>query len=193
MIVGFSTSSAWTSVALISPEGEVVASSRVLAPMQASGACMALLDEILKGSGRTLKEATLIAADLGPGSFTGVKVSVTIAKTMAFALGIKATGASSFDLISLTQTVVMPSKRGEFFIRVPGQEPIRQEVLPEGEFVGFGPGIEDEVFPDASRFADLASELKPVQPELLVPNYLIEPSISQPKKPLSPVLERGGA
>jgi len=183
VIVAFSTSSPQTSVALISSEGKVVAARDTHAPMQASAACMRLLQELLEESGSDLKSVTLFAADLGPGSFTGVKVAVTIAKTMAFAGGVKVIGADSFDLIDPDGTVVMPSKRGEWFVRRPGMEAIRQELLPSEPYSGFGPGIEPPQYPLASAFAQLLDKLTPMEPELLVPNYLIEPSISVPKTP----------
>ncbi len=187
MIVAFSTSSQQTSVALIAENGSVIGAGDRLAPMQASGACMSLLQGLLSEHGHNLGEATLFLADLGPGSFTGVKVAVTIAKTLAFAHETQAAGADSFDLISRDQVVVLPSKRGEYFIRVPGQEPIRSSELPGGPYLGYGPDIPEPRYPSASSFASLLSLVQPMVPELLVPNYLIEPSISQPKAPLSPL------
>lgn len=148
---------------------------------------MKLLQEVLDESGKKLSEATHFAADLGPGSFTGVKVAVTIAKTMAFAQNAKCIGADSFDLIDPEATVVMPSKRGEWFVRRPGQEVLRQTELPDEPVTGFGPGIDELVYPRADRFAKLLANLDSIEPEHLVPNYLIEPSISTPKKPLSPL------
>jgi hypothetical protein len=186
VIIGISTSSPWASVALIADHGyEVIAASSEFAPMQSSASCMRQLRRLLEETGSTMRDATLIATDLGPGSFTGTKVSVTIAKCMAFALGIPVVGAMSFDLIDPNRTVVQPSKRGEFFVREPGMEPMRSETLPGGDFVGFGLGITDQVFPDAVRFAELLPTLVPIDPSLLVPAYLIEPSISIPKSPLS--------
>jgi tRNA threonylcarbamoyladenosine biosynthesis protein TsaB len=183
VIVAFSTSSPQASVALISPEGSLLGSRDTHAPMRASGACMRLLQELLDETGRTLKGATLFAADLGPGSFTGVKVAVTIAKTMAFAGEVSAIGADSFDLISPTETVILPSKRGEWFVRRPGAAPVRQRELPQDAYLGYGPDIEPATFPHAAQFAALLSAMEPVEPEFLVPNYLIEPSISIPKTP----------
>jgi tRNA threonylcarbamoyladenosine biosynthesis protein TsaB len=183
VIVAFSTSSPQASVALISAYGAVIGSARELAPQGASGACMRLLENLLAESGRKLADAELFAADLGPGSFTGVKVAVTLAKTLAFACGTSAAGASSFDLVSADGRVVLPSKRGEFFVRDPGAEPFLTGSLPDGEFVGYGAGIESPTYPDAERFAPIVAQLKALQPEMLVPNYMIEPSISIPKKP----------
>jgi hypothetical protein len=192
VILAFSTSSPQASVALLSERGEVLASDQKHAPMQASGACFELLEALLLQSGIELNQATLVVADLGPGSFTGVKVAATIAKTLAFALDVKAAGATSFDLVSPSDTVVLPSKKGEYFIRVTGREPSRSTELPSGAFQGYGLGIETQSFPHAANFGKLLENLIPVDPEYLVPNYLIEPSISLPKHPLSP-LDRSDA
>ncbi len=180
MIVAFSTSSPWTSVALFDERYELVASGRLLAPMRASEACLTILEQLSPD----LAGVNLFVADLGPGSFTGVRVGVTLAKTMAFTKGASVAGADSFDLISTGQTVALPSKKGEYFVRRPGQEPVRQVERPDGELIGFGPWFEgDETFPDASRFGPLLGSLTVLEPEALVPAYLIEPSITMPKKP----------
>ncbi len=181
MIVAFSTSSPVASVALLSSEGAVLAHAAREARTQASQACLEMLEELLRD--RSLAEATLFLSDLGPGSFTGVKVGLTLAKSFAFALGVSVAGASSFDLIAPDRVVVFPSKRGEFFVRQPGEPPTRTEALPPIPVVGFGPGIEPAVFPDAARFAPLLPNLQPVPPEALLPNYVLEPSISTPKVP----------
>lgn len=183
MICAFSTSSPQASVALIGPEGEVLGSGEELAPRAASGACLRLLEGLLQSTGMRLNEVSLFVSDLGPGSFTGVKVGVTLAKTLALSVSRQAAGVSSFDLINPLEAVVLPSKRGEWFVRRPGQEPARGAELPEGVFFGYGPGIEEPSYPHAKRFADLITRLEPVEPEFLVPKYLMEPAISVPKQP----------
>jgi tRNA threonylcarbamoyladenosine biosynthesis protein TsaB len=187
VIVAFSTSSPVASVALIGLDGKVLGSRAMEAPMKASGACIGMLEELLETCNIRLEDATSFLADLGPGSFTGVKVAVTLAKTLAFAQGVKTSGASSFDLIDPDSVVAFPSKKGEWFLRVPGQDVSRQNEFPSVPFKGFGPGVEFAVFPDASRFALLWNKLTLVDPEHLLPNYLIEPAITQPKSTLSPL------
>ncbi|HLO97348.1 MAG TPA: hypothetical protein VK171_02030, partial [Fimbriimonas sp.] len=140
--------------------------------------CLKLLEE----SGVDLASCKLFLADLGPGSFTGTRVGVMLAKTFGYTYGAECGGADAFDLISATETVVFPSKRGEWFVRSPGTQVVRQTELPEGEFVGFGPGIESEVFPEAKRFAAILGQISKVPAVALAPEYLIEPSISIPKK-----------
>lgn len=183
MIVAFSTSCPVTSVALIAEDGAVLAHGSRVAPMAASVAAMGLLEELLAECQLSLSNATGFVADLGPGSFTGVRVGVTLAKTFAWSMGLRAAGLSSFDLIDADGTVVLPSRKGEFFIRRAGVEAVRVKELPDEPFVGFGTGPSDDVFPSAAAFARQLARLTWVAPEALLPEYLIEPSISTPKKP----------
>lgn len=180
MIVAFSTSSPWTSVAAFNEEHELVASEKMLAPMRASEACLTILEKLQPD----LSTVTLFLADLGPGSFTGVRVGVTLAKTLAFARGVKVGGVDSFDLIAPDRTVALPSKKGEYFIRRVGQEAVRQVERPEESMEGFGLWFEGmEIFPEAARFGPMIARIAVIEPEALVPAYLIEPSITMPKTP----------
>lgn len=178
MILAFSTSSKMASVALISPEGEIIFSGSELAERKASEVCLSLLEK----SPIDLTKVDLFLADLGPGSFTGTRVGVMLAKTFAYTYGKLCGGADAFDLIAPDQTVVFPSKRDEWFVRAPGQLVVRSTTLPDQPFVGFGPGIEDEIFPDAARFSQILESIEKVSPVELIPQYLMEPAISTPKK-----------
>jgi hypothetical protein len=185
VIVAFSTSSPVAGVALISEDGSVIASAHTEARMAASGACLRQLDQLLRERALSIIDATLFAADLGPGSFTGVKVGVTLAKAFAFALGVPASGAESFDLIDANATVAIPSKRGEFFLRPVGSDVVRVSELPQGPFVGYGPGVENPIYPSPERFSLLLRDLRRVPAEALLPHHAVEPSISEPKRPFA--------
>lgn len=183
MIVAFSTSSPLASVALIGEDGEVLASESREARHAAGGACLEMLESLFASTGRSLADATLFAADLGPGSFTGVKVGVTLAKTLALAGEVEAAGLSSFDLIAPDRAVAIPSRRGEYLVRVPGSDPVRRVGEPEAGVSGYGPDFASPVYPEARGFAPHVGRLARVAPEALVPAYVLEPAISTPKRP----------
>ncbi len=53
------------------------------------------LNEIMRKAGIKLSDLTGIAVILGPGSYTGIRVSLTIAKTLSYVLGINIMGVES--------------------------------------------------------------------------------------------------
>ncbi len=178
MIVAFSTSSEWASVAAIMPDGELLWEGQEHAPRRAGAACLKLVEAMPF----SLEDASVFAADTGPGSFTGVRVGVILAKTFAYLYDKPVAGANAFDLIALNSTAALPSKKGEYFVRVPGSEPYRTELLPAG-VRGYGAAFDEPAPPHAKHFAALAASLELTTAEAFIPEYLIQPSISTPKKP----------
>lgn len=172
MIAAFSTSGPIASVALIGPDGRLFFASEEPAQGRAGEVCLRGLERGLIQTGIALEDVSLFAADLGPGSFTGVRVGIVLAKTLAWERDVRCAGADAFDLVDPEATVCLPSRRNEWFVRVPGQEPTRTAEPPS--MVGT---------PSAVGFAKLIARLEPVSPAELVPAYLLAPSISTPKKP----------
>lgn len=56
--------------------------------------------DILKSKGLTPSNLDYIATDIGPGSFTGIRACVTVARMLAQQLNIKAIGVSSLEILS---------------------------------------------------------------------------------------------
>lgn len=56
--------------------------------------------KVLNESGLTPKDIDMIATDIGPGSFTGIRACVTVARVLAQQLSIKAVGVSSLEILS---------------------------------------------------------------------------------------------
>lgn len=170
---------------MFDPEGILIASDRTEAMRNASGACLNMLERLFDLCARR-SEVTGFAADTGPGSFIGTRVGVTLAKTLAYGCGVVCYGATSFDLVDPERSVVIPNRKGEWFLREPGLSAQLIRELP-AQPLGYGPGVESPTLPDASRFRlHLARSMRP---EELLPTYLVEPSISQPKKPYAGALE----
>lgn len=79
------------------------------------------VDFVLRDRNARLADVQRLAVGIGPGSFTGVRVAVTFAKTWAFALSLPVVGVSSLDALALpvaaletfAAACVTPTRRGE--------------------------------------------------------------------------------
>ena len=173
MIAAFSTSGLLASVALLAEGGGLRFAGEEAAQGRAGEACLRLLESGLQACGATLADVGIFAADLGPGSFTGVRVGIVLAKTLAWQRGKPCVGADAFDLVDPYSPVALPSRRGEWFVRTPGKEIERTREEPPS--VGT---------PHARGFAILVAHglLRETSAYELVPGYLLEPSISTPKR-----------
>jgi tRNA threonylcarbamoyladenosine biosynthesis protein TsaB len=61
---------------------------------------MPAVQSLMKHCGVTPQELDLIAVARGPGSYTGVRIGVTIAKTLAWSLNIPIVGVSSLEVLA---------------------------------------------------------------------------------------------
>lgn len=58
------------------------------------------IDYVLRTVDMTMKDINAIAVDIGPGLFTGLRVGISAAKAMAYALNVPIVGVSSLDAMA---------------------------------------------------------------------------------------------
>jgi tRNA threonylcarbamoyladenosine biosynthesis protein TsaB len=98
-ILAFDTSSLCGSVSLL--EGpEVRAEIRINSTKTHSSVLLKSIDFLLERTGWHLKDLNLIAAGIGPGSFTGIRIGVSTALGFAQTLSIPFAGISGLDVIA---------------------------------------------------------------------------------------------
>ena len=98
-VLGIDTIGPGGAVALASP-GEVLA-LRVHDPeLGYAEELFGLFDGVLDESGRRRQDITAVAVLSGPGSFTGLRIGVMTAKTLAFGLGVPLLAAPTLEMVA---------------------------------------------------------------------------------------------
>ncbi len=94
------------------------------APLRHSAELFGTITELLKKSRKIFNQTKNVYISIGPGSFTGIRISVTVAKMMALAAQSKIVAVSTSDVMSLNIddvkinkiATVIDAKREQFFI-----------------------------------------------------------------------------
>ena len=91
------------------------------------------IDEVLEHAGRSLDEVEALAVGTGPGSFTGLRVGLATAKTVAYARELPLVGVMSSDALRLAgadagadpdAAVVLPAGAHDHYLARVGQDPV---------------------------------------------------------------------
>jgi tRNA threonylcarbamoyl adenosine modification protein YeaZ len=85
------------SAALVARDASVAPRSAATAGGDALERGLQLIDEVLAGT--SLAELDALAVGLGPGSFTGLRIALSYAKSLAFAATLPLVGVSSYDAL----------------------------------------------------------------------------------------------
>lgn len=112
------------SVALISEEG-LLAEHTLQRNYDASEDLMYWIDELCASVGVTVDQLAAIGVVNGPGSYTGLRIGVTTAKTVAMVYNIPVYGVSSLESLAYAGIAsdsvivsVMPARKNEFNFQV---------------------------------------------------------------------------
>jgi tRNA threonylcarbamoyladenosine biosynthesis protein TsaB len=100
-ILAIDTSSAWCSVALSVNDGvERIAERHELLGPSASQHLLPWITELLQQEGMTLRDLDAIAVGIGPGAFTGVRLSIAVVQGLAYATNLPLAPVASLDAIA---------------------------------------------------------------------------------------------
>ncbi len=182
LIVGIDTATMQVSVAVGGHEG-VLAATQSSRGRQHAEVLTPAIEFACKQARIELSEISVVAVDLGPGLFTGLRVGVAAAKAMAYALDVPMIGVPSLDLLAFpvrfTSRLIVATidaRRGElfyaFYRQVPGgiqritehqvgsPDDLASELMASGEeclLVGDGAIRYSEVF-DGLKKCEIAEE-----------------------------------
>jgi tRNA threonylcarbamoyladenosine biosynthesis protein TsaB len=96
------------------------------APLRHSAELFDSIIELLAKNNNKAKQINYIYISIGPGSFTGIRISVTVAKMMALAAQCKIVAVNTSDAMTLNVddsnikkiATVIDAKRGQFFMAI---------------------------------------------------------------------------
>ena len=97
-------------------DGVVVASGEIADRRAHAEQLLPLVRRVLAEAGAKPAELTGVAVGVGPGPFTGLRVGVAAAVTMAEALGIPVRGVCSLDVVALEWAARPEAPSGEFAV-----------------------------------------------------------------------------
>lgn len=199
------TSSTDVSIALIK-DNNILSEICETLPNQHSIYTTSYLDKVLKTANIEPNEVDKIMIVNGPGSFTGVRIGVTIAKTFAYILKKDIICLSSLKIKALSTNhdyclSLINANRGNYYIGLydkDNNEVIEEQFNTKEEVIKlidkYNPtivsdnNIETEEFSSSKTKLDLISivnyykDYPSINPHLVVPNYLKLPQALEEKK-----------
>jgi len=167
MVLGLTTASPRGSVALWR-DGEVVAAEHYEDEMRHAERLFAVVRSVMRVAGVERADIDALSCDVGPGSFTGVRVGVASAKGMALALerplypvgSLEAMAAAAFEVAGPEVEQIAPlldAKRGEIFVAIydrSGAESRPASHVPAGETLAhLGPAAQQPALRFCGRAA----------------------------------------
>ena len=121
LVLAIDTSGERLSVALAENQ-RILASYNACVLRGQSEVLMPRIQELFEKSHREIRELSALAAAVGPGSFTGVRIGLAAAKGLALALDIPLAGISCFHIAAANaQTpclVALDTRRGDFYTQL---------------------------------------------------------------------------
>ena len=145
-ILSIETSTSICSVA-IHEQGKLLALAEIKEPGAHAEKLLLLVDEVFEKAGLSFTDLDAVAVSQGPGSYTGLRIGVSNAKGIAYALDIPLIGINTLQAMAASQRVapgdyvvaVLDARRKEVYTQTFGDSqqelsPIEAVVLEEGVF-----------------------------------------------------------
>lgn len=187
LILGFDTSGPHCTAALLQDETLVAQKTEDMARGQAER-LMPLLEETLAEAGFAWADLTAIGVGVGPGNFTGIRISVSAARGLALALNIPAVGVSTFDATSFGQpephVPTVPAPRDQVYAILPDAAPALLQTL-ETDLPVLTPPAPAQLAENIARVALLRHAETPTRP---APLYIKAADAAPPRDPAPTIL-----
>jgi tRNA threonylcarbamoyladenosine biosynthesis protein TsaB len=206
-LAAIDTATALGSVALFDA-GKLVAADERRVSNAHGEALLPMIDALVTRVGWRARDVGRWAVDIGPGSFTGVRIGVATAKGIALATGAEIVGVTSLDALAwgpdprwAVVVSVLEAGRGEVYVQAKGEverspiclsgaayqewiRELRDKYGAKLRVVGRGAEevTEKQVVPLAPNVGLLAMDRPPDDPDRLEPFYVRSPDLMKPTR-----------
>ena len=186
LVLAFDTATDVATSALVS-DGEVLGERTSLA-----STLLEDVDALFRQASARPRELDALVVGTGPGSFTGTRIGIAVARGLGLALGVEGAGVSTLDALAAGDDGALPvidARRGEVFVPGPaarapnavdaggrlcvGGGAIRYRELLEANGAIVPPDDDPRHVPHAALHAALARDFGPV--EAIEPVYVRDP------------------
>ena len=203
-LVALETSTGLGSVALFDG-GELVLAREQRVSNAHGESLLPMLDAALREVGWTPADVARWGVGMGPGSFTGVRIGVALAKGIHLATGAELVGVTSLDAIAraapedaVTVVAVLAAMRGEVFVQATGKVTRAPACVRIAEWEAWRASLEEggpsgavvlgdaapivEGTPPHARLVGLVAQMRTADDaDALEPVYVRPPDITLPK------------
>ena len=101
MLLALDTTATIATAALFR-DGELLSEREADSSKKHAETALPLIDQLLEENGVTISQIDLFAVDVGPGSFTGVRIGVSLVNALAFAAGKQVVAVDSLETLALS-------------------------------------------------------------------------------------------
>lgn len=202
LVLGFDTSGAYCAAALIRGDRIVAEHVEEMARGQAER-LFPMLEEILVAGHCHWSDLSALGVGIGPGNFTGIRISVSAARGLGLSLGVPVVGVDTFEAASLgvaqPVTAVLDARRDRIYARsFPGDAPVLIPVSdlraahvtgPAADLVAqtCGANVSQSPYPVAAAIAQIARDRAGQHPPPPAPLY-IRDADAAPSRDVPPVV-----
>ncbi|RNL80964.1 tRNA (adenosine(37)-N6)-threonylcarbamoyltransferase complex dimerization subunit type 1 TsaB [Nocardioides marmorisolisilvae] len=165
MLLAFDTATPHVTVAL--HDGDRVVAEYASSEAMRHGEMLAPgIADVLAQAGATSRDVSAVAVGVGPGPFTGLRVGLVTARTMAFALGIPVYGVCTLDILAAEAmdaghdefSIATDARRKEVYLasyasrqRIGGPDVVKPaEAATDALVIGRGALLYPEAFPNSA-------------------------------------------
>lgn len=141
------TSTKWIYLGIVKDD-TVVAESQFISIKEHSANFLYILESMLRANDLLVEDFDNIYCGYGPGSYTGLRIAVTVAKMFSTFKNVKLYAVSSLYLASsgydnMHVAVMFDARRDNYFCALYGQKNIEDKLRNKDEFLTMIDGLED--------------------------------------------------